>query len=134
MQKLILSLKEFSSHPLVPRIDLSTIIFQTLTDFHIVIPPLQFQMMFKECKNWDEKFERLLENVSEHPKFSKSNLRVIVDGFYRTLRNILLYEENFGKLNSNATLILSTIKVLPFPDDFIVQTVRAVFSPKGQTL
>ncbi|XKL65005.1 hypothetical protein PGB90_005091 [Kerria lacca] len=68
--------------------------------------------------NWETKLTKILEIAPEHPSFSKTDCRIILNGFFHCLKGILQCGDNFKKLNAETTLIRSTIKVLPFPDDY----------------
>lgn len=81
--------------------------------------------------DWDTKLEMIIEKLPEVEGFQKSTLYVVVDAAYRTLQALLKYDDNYEKLTPKTTLIRSSIKVLPFPDDFRVQQVRVLTSMKG---
>lgn len=66
-----------------------------------------------------------VEMVPQHSEFSKENLRIVINGINNILQAVQNYDEkSLGKLNAKMSLIRSSEKILPFPDDFHEEEVR----------
>lgn len=61
--------------------------------------------------------------VAEKTQRSTEHLKIMSDGIYNVLHAIFYYGENDVRLECETTLIRSSVKVLPFPDDFKISKV-----------
>lgn len=104
---------------------LSSYTFVKLWVHSILAPTFQLETVLEKLSEWDEKLKSFLEMVPEHSRFDKRQIRTVVNGIYNVCQAIHHFDEkSLGKLNAKMSLIRSSEKILPFPDDFREQEVK----------